>query len=96
MPQLDLTFFSERLSACSDGAVRVEICALLTTLLQVILFYFQFLSYVIYKLQLQGAVDIGMNLVTNERATAMMLEMAASDNFLHQVKMSKFFDLAIL
>ncbi|VDN01183.1 unnamed protein product [Thelazia callipaeda] len=33
---------------------------------------------------LQGAVDIGINLVTNDQITAMMLEMAGSDDFLQQ------------
>ncbi|VDM43851.1 unnamed protein product [Toxocara canis] len=33
---------------------------------------------------LQGPVDIGINLVTNDRITAMMLDMAGSDDNLHQ------------
>ncbi|KAM3728902.1 Protein unc-45 [Dirofilaria immitis] len=33
---------------------------------------------------LQGPVDVGINLVTNDRITALMLEMASSDNSLQQ------------
>jgi protein unc-45 len=33
---------------------------------------------------LQGPVDIGINLVTNEQVTAIMLQMASSDDLLHQ------------
>ena len=45
----------------------------------------RFRSYIrIAKLELQGPVDVGINLVTNDKITAMMLEMAGSDDNLQQ------------